>query len=489
MPKSVVRVMMGSAKQSLRFGRHAQKVTRSHRTLLLWHAIGGEPLCQGIVPEWPRDTLISAIRKAIVAIAEPANALTAFGTNDILNVRRKDLLQFVGKCAMKRVYFDYNATTPMAPEVLAAMLPYFSKEYGNASSIHTFGQAARGAVENARESVAALLGARAAEIMFSSGGTESNNHAIFGVVAAEHGATKHVITSAIEHDSVLDPCEALVERGIEVTLLPVDCEGLVRPEDVRRAIRADTVLITLMLANNELGTIEPIEEIGKIAAEKGIVFHADAIQAAGKIPVDVNQLGVNLLSISAHKFYGPKGVGALYVRKGTRLEPLMYGGHSERDRRPGTEDVAAIAGLGKAADLAVARMQEEGRRVAALRDRLEKGLVDRIPFARINGSRTHRTPNTINPTLPFIEGEAMVIALDLKGIACSTGAACSSGAVEPSHVLTAIGLAPEDARAHVAPELGTSNHNDEIDFALETIPPVIERLRQISPTYKKPVIA
>jgi cysteine desulfurase len=385
---------------------------------------------------------------------------------------------------MRRVYLDYNATTPVAQEVLEAMLPYFCVEYGNASSIHTFGQRARGAVEEARESVAALLGALPAEIMFSSGGTESNNHAIFGVVGAASGKNKHVITTAVEHSAVLDPCRALEKRGIAVTVLPVDGEGLVNPEDVRRAIRPETVLITIMLANNELGTIEPIAEIGKIAAEAHVTLHTDAVQAAGKIPIDVAKLGVHLLSISAHKLYGPKGVGALYVRKGTHLEPLLYGGHSERDRRPGTEDVTSIAGLGKAADLALKHMREEGQRIALLRNRLENGLVERIPHGRVNGSRTQRVPNTTNLTLPFIEGEAMVIALDLRGLSCSTGAACSSGAVEPSHVLTAIGLAPEDARATLRLSLGQQTTDEEIDFALDTIPPVIERLRQMSPTYK-----
>ena len=390
---------------------------------------------------------------------------------------------------MKRIYFDHNATTPMAPEVLAAMLPYLTEEYGNASSIHAFGQNARGAVEQARSSVAALVVARAADIMFTSGGTESNNHAILGAVAAAPGKTKHVITSAIEHVAVLDPCRALAKSGIDLTILPVDRDGLVNLEDLRAAIRPETVLITLMLANNEIGTIEPIDEIGKIAAEKGIVFHADAVQAAGKIPIDVEKLGVDLLSISAHKFCGPKGVGALYIRKGTPLAPLMYGGHSERDRRPGTEDVAAIAGMGKAAELALTGMREDGERIRGLRDRLERGLLDRVSHSWVNGARAPRVPNTANLTFPFIEGESMVIALDLKGIACSTGAACSSGALEPSHVLMALGLAPEDARATLRLSLGHQTTEDEIDFALETIPPVIERLRQLSPTYKKPAIA
>jgi cysteine desulfurase len=294
-----------------------------------------------------------------------------------------------------------------------------------------------------------------------------------------------VITSAIEHVAALDPCKGLAKTGIDLTVLPVDRDGLVNPEDVRRAIRPETVLITLMLANNETGTIEPIEEIGKIADEKGIVFHTDAVQAAGKILIDVDKLGVDLLSISAHKFCGPKGVGALYIRKGTPLGSLMYGGHSERDRRPGTEDVAAIAGFGKAAELALTSMSGESERVRALRDRLERGLLDRVSQAWVNGARAPRVPNTSNLTFPFIEGESMVIALDLKGLACSTGAACSSGAVEPSHVLIALGLAPEDARATLRLSLGHQTTEEEIDFALEAIPPVIERLRQLSPTFQK----
>ena len=390
---------------------------------------------------------------------------------------------------MKRIYLDHNATTPIAPEVLAAMLPYLTEEFGNANSIHAYGQNARGAVERARSSVAALVGARAAEIMFTSGGTESNNHAILGAATAAPGKAGHVITSAIEHVAVLDPCRALAKSGIDLTVLPVDREGLLNPEDVRTAIRPETVLITLMLANNEIGTIQRIAEIGKIAAEMGIALHTDAVQAAGKIPIEVDKLGVDLLSISAHKFGGPKGVGALYIRKGTHLGPLMYGGHSERDRRPGTEDVAAIAGMGKAAELALTGMREESERVRGLRDRLEQGLLGRVPHSWVNGARAPRVPNTANLTFPFIEGEAMVIALDLKGIACSTGAACSSGALEPSHVLMALGLAPEDARATLRLSLGHQTTEEEIDFALETIPPVIERLRQLSPTYKKPAIA
>ncbi len=384
---------------------------------------------------------------------------------------------------MKRIYFDHNATTPIAPEVLAAMMPYLTEEYGNASSIHAFGQNAREAVEQARASVAALLNARTADIMFTSGGTESINHAILGAVAAQPGKSKHVITSAIEHVAGLDPCKALAKSGVDLTILPVDREGLVSPADVLRALRPETLLISIMLANNETGTIEPIAEIGKVAAEKGITLHTDAVQAAGKIHVDVVNLGVDLLSISAHKFNGPKGIGALYIRKGTQLSPLLYGGHSERDRRPGTEDVAAIAGMGEAAKLARMGITQESERVRGLRDRLEQGLLDRVPQSWVNGASAPRVPNTSNLTFPFIEGEAMVIALDLKGIACSTGAACSSGAVEPSHVLMALGLAPEDARATLRLSLGRKNTQEEVDHALEVIPAVIERLRRLSPTW------
>ncbi len=390
---------------------------------------------------------------------------------------------------MRRVYLDYNATTPVAPEVLAAMLPYFSEEYGNANSIHAFGQHGRGAVEEARISVAELLGARPAEILFTSGGTESNNHAILGVVGAAPGERKHVITTAVEHNAALDPCRALERRGVRLTVLPVNREGIVAPEDIRRAICPDTVLITVMLANNELGTLQPIEEIGRIAAEKGVALHTDAVQAAGKVPVNVIRLGVHLLSISGHKIYGPKGVGALYARRGIRLDPLMFGGHHERDRRPGTENVAGIVGLGKAAKLAMNRLKEGGGHLCRLRDLLERGLLDRIPQARSNGSRVQRTPNTTNLTFPFVEGEAMVIALDLKGIACSTGAACSSGAVEPSHVLTAIGLPPEEARATLRFSLSHQTTDAEVEYALETIPPVIERLRELSPKYIKRAVS
>ena len=390
---------------------------------------------------------------------------------------------------MRRVYFDHNATTPVDREVLEAMLPYFSEEYGNASSIHSVGQSARKAVEQAREQVAALIGARATEITFTSGGTESDNLAIFGTVAADERPRKHVITTQIEHHAVLNACQALQAQGVEVTFLPVSADGVVEPDAVRRVLRPETVLISVMHANNELGTVQPLEEIGRIAAEADVYFHTDAVQSAGKLPIDVKHLGADLLAISAHKLYGPKGVGALYAGGATRLKPLLYGGHHERDRRPGTENVAGIVGLGKAAEVARKKLETEGTRVAALRDRLEQGLLAAIPQSRVNGGRARRTPNTTNITFSFIEGEALVIALDLKGLQCSTGAACSSGAVEPSHVLMAIGLEPAEARASLRFSLGRANTEDDVKFALSMVPGVVEHLRKLSPLWKQPVAA
>lgn len=392
---------------------------------------------------------------------------------------------------MKRVYMDYNATTPVEPAVVQAMLPFFSGEYGNAASIHSFGQKARAPVESARESVAAFLGARPQEIIFTSGGTESDNHAIFGValpalaVASSSARPPHVITAAIEHEAVLNTSQALEKAGVAVTFLPVDGAGRVDPDAVRRALRPETVLITVMHANNELGTIQPIEEIGRIAAEADVYFHTDAVQSVGKIPVDVERLGVDLLSLSGHKFYAPKGAGALYVRGGTRLRQLLYGGHHQRGFRPGTENVPGIVGLGKAAELARQSLQEGALRISALRDRLERGLLERVPEARVNAAQAPRTPNTANITFPGVEGEALVIALDLKGLACSTGAACSSGAVEPSHVLTAIGLPPEEARASLRFSLGRHTTEADVEFALEVVPAAVAQLRELSPAYHK----
>jgi cysteine desulfurase len=406
---------------------------------------------------------------------------------------------------MNRVYLDHNATTAVEPEVLDAMLPYLSGEFGNAASIHTFGQKARAAVETAREQVAALIGARPQEIVFTSGGTEADNHAIFGAVSAlvtwlpNRGSNplddlgkrlsiahlKHVITTAIEHEAVLNTCQELEKQGVSVTYLRVDEQGVISPEALRGALRKETVLITVMHANNELGTVQPLEEIGRIAADADVYFHTDAVQSAGKVPIDVNALRLDLLSLSGHKFYAPKGIGALYIRGGTRLQQLLYGGHHQRGFRPGTENVAGIVGMGKAAELARKSLAEDAARISTLRDRLEQGLLSRVPHSRANGARAPRTPNTTNILYSGIEGEALVIALDLKGLACSTGAACSSGAVEPSHVLTAIGLSPDEARSSLRFSLGRHTTADEIDFALQIVPAAVEQLRELSPTYRK----
>ena len=384
---------------------------------------------------------------------------------------------------MPRVYLDHNATTPVEPEVLDAMLPYFSGEFGNAASIHTPGQRARAGVEIAREQVAKLIGARPPEIVFTSGGTESDNHAIFGIVRGAPGTAKHVITTQTEHEAVLNACQALEKEGVAVTYLGVDSNGLMDLDDLRDAIRPQTALITVMHANNELGTVQPLEPAGKIAAQSDVYFHIDAVQSAGKIPLDVNALGVDLLSISGHKLYAPKGIGALYIRGGTRLRQFLYGGHHQRGFRPGTENVPGIVGLGKAAELARAALAEDASRISALRDELERGLLGKIPQARANAAGAPRTPNTSNLTFPGIEGEALIIALDLKGLACSTGAACSSGAVEPSHVLTAIGLPPEEARASIRFSLGRHTTPADIAFALDVVPAAVSQLRQLSPAY------
>jgi len=404
---------------------------------------------------------------------------------------------------MNRVYLDFNATTPVEPAVLDAMLPYFSAEFANAASIHTPGQRARAAVETAREQVAALIGARPQEIVFTSGGTESDNHAIFGVVAQPilpalslpNGAVrggdmgKHVITTAIEHEAVLNACQALEKEGVSVTYLPTDREGQIDLEELRRALRPETILVTIMHANNELGTVQPLEEIGRIAKAADVYFHTDAVQSAGKIPIDVNALGLDLLSLSGHKLYAPKGIGALYVRGGTRLRQLLYGGHHQRGFRPGTENVAAIVGLGKAAEIARRAFAEDAQRISALRDKLQQGLLQRVPQSRVNAAAAPRTPNTTNLVFPGVEGEALLIALDLKGLACSTGAACSSGAVEPSHVLTAIGLPPEEARASLRFSLGRHTTAADIDFALNVVPAAVAQLRELSPTYRKEATA
>lgn len=387
---------------------------------------------------------------------------------------------------MRRVYLDNNATTPILPEVFEAMRPYFAEHFGNASSIHHHGQETRAAVERARESVAALLGCRPSEIVFTSGGTEGDNLAIFGLM---HEGD-HIISSTIEHHAVLNSCKHLAETGCEVTLVPVDGRGLVGPDDIRRAIRSNTKLISIMMANNETGVLQPVEEIGRVAVEADVYFHSDGVQAAGKVPVDVQRIGCDLLSISGHKMHAPQGVGALYVRKGTILRPMVYGGSHERSRRAGTENVPGIVALGKAAELAKEALDRgDLTQMAAMRDRLQEGILGEVGSIGVNGEGAPRVPNTTNIHFDYIEGEALVIALDLKGLAVSTGAACSSGAIEPSHVLTAMGLPPEQARASLRFSLGKQNSAEDVEFAISLIPSTVARLRELSPVYNKTALS
>jgi len=387
---------------------------------------------------------------------------------------------------MRRVYLDNNATTPVLPAVLEAMRPCFGEHFGNASSIHHHGQETRAAVERARESVAALLGCRASEIVFTSGGTEGDNLAISGLTCAGD----HLISSTIEHHAVLNSCKHLESMGCEVTYVPVDGRGLVDPDDVLRALRPSTKLITIMMANNETGVLQPVEEIGKIAAEADVYFHTDAVQAAGKVPIEVNRLGCDLLSISGHKLHAPQGVGAIYVRKGTILQPMFYGGSHERSRRAGTENVPGIIGLGKAAELAREALERgDLKRMSAMRDGIEQTILSEVEATGVNGEGAPRVPNTTNIHFDYIEGEALVIALDLKGLAVSTGAACSSGAIEPSHVLTAMGLPPEIARASLRFSLGKQNSGEDIEFALSLVPQTVARLRELSPVYNKTAVS
>ena len=392
---------------------------------------------------------------------------------------------------MHRVYMDNNATTPMLPEVFRAIEPWFLHQFGNASSIHQHGQGARAAVEAAREQVAALINARAAEIVFTGGATESDNLALFGSFGAEP-AGAHLVTTAIEHHAVLHAAEELARRGVQVTYIAPSAEGVVDPEDVRRALRPQTRLISVMLANNETGALQPVEAIGRMAREAGVRFHIDAVQAAGKVPIDVRALGCDLLSLSAHKMHGPQGVGALFVRRGVRLTPLFFGGAHERQRRAGTENVPGLVGLGRAAELAEAALADGTvERVAALRDRLEQGLLERVDECGVNGrkdsrgSPVARTPNTTNVWFDHLEGEALVIALDLKGLAVSGGSACASGATEPSHVLTAMGVGEHRARASLRFSLSRLTTEQDVNFALELVPAAVARLRELSPVYGK----
>ncbi|HSE98162.1 MAG TPA: cysteine desulfurase NifS, partial [Blastocatellia bacterium] len=389
--------------------------------------------------------------------------------------------------ALTPVYLDNSATTPVAPEVLEAMLPLFSEDWGNAQSVHSFGQRAKAGVENARRQVAALIGASPGEIVFVSGGTEADNLAIRGIAAAHIERGRHIITTKIEHPAVLATCEALESEGFRITRLPVNMSGIVSVEDVRAAIDEETILISVMHANNETGAIQPIEEIGELAEDArargltGLHFHTDAVQSAGKIPVDVRKLNVDLLSISAHKIHGPKGAGALFVRKGTRLAKLLYGGHHERDRRAGTENVPGIVGLGRAAELARVHLGERMKSMRELRDLLERELLSRIPDLRINGDVDRRLLNISNMSFHGVDGESLLIALDLKGIAVSTGSACASGSLEPSHVLTAMGLAREAIRGSLRFSLGARTTREEILYTVRAVEEIVERLRSMLP--------
>ena len=381
---------------------------------------------------------------------------------------------------MKRIYMDHAATTPLAPEVLEAMIPYFSKRYGNPSSLHSFGREAREAVDDARTEVAALLNAEPSEIYFTSGGTESDNLAIKGIARKNTKKGRHIITSSIEHPAVLEVCKALTREGFEVTYLPVTSEGLVEIGAVEEAVREDTILISVMHANNEIGTIQPLEEIGRLAGEKEIYFHTDGVQTAGKIPVDVNSLGLDAFSLSGHKLYGPKGAGALYIRKGVRIESIQQGGGHERGLRSGTENVPGIVGLGKAARIAEENMAEESERVRSLRDRIKEFVLNEIEDSWLNGHPVKRLPSNLNFGFKYIEGESLLLYLDAKGVAASTGSACSSKKLAASHVLSAIGLSPVESHGSLRMTLGMANTEEDADYACRAIFDSVKRLREMS---------
>jgi cysteine desulfurase len=384
---------------------------------------------------------------------------------------------------MKRIYFDHSATTPVDKEAAAAALEYMTEKFGNASSIHGFGREARKAVDEAREKVAALIGATANEIFFTSGGTEGDNLAIKGVAFANRKKGNHIITSAIEHHAVLHTCEYLEKHGFTVTYLPVDEYGMVRIEDVKNAITDKTILISIMMANNEVGTIQPVKEIGALAHEKGIYFHTDAVQAVGNYPINVQEMNIDLLAMSGHKFHAPKGVGALYIRRGVRIEAVQHGGGHERNLRAGTENVPGIVGLGKAAEVAKREMAQKVTYLSKLRDRIISEVMAKIPHVKLNGHPTERLPGNANFSFLFIEGESLLLNLDLKGIAASSGSACTSGSLDPSHVLLAMGLTHEVAHGSLRITLGRGNTAEEVDYFLEVLPEIIDRLRAMSPLF------
>jgi cysteine desulfurase len=386
---------------------------------------------------------------------------------------------------MKQIYLDHAATTPMAQEVLEAMLPYFTERYGNPSSLHAFGQDAKEGIEQARQTIAEFIHANPDEIVFTGSGTESDNTVIKGVVHTLRAKGNHIVTSGIEHHAIHEPLHFLEQQGYQVTYLPVDATGLVDPDEVKRAITGKTILVSVMHANNEIGTIEPIAEIGRIAHEAGVLFHTDAVQTFGHVPIDVDVLGIDLLSASAHKLYGPKGVGLLYIRKGTRIAPLLHGGDQEKRRRASTQNVPGIVGFGKAVELAGAEIGTEAARQTVLRDALIEGLLGSIPDSRLNGHPRQRLPNNANVSIAFIEGEAMLLNLDMEGIAVSTGSACTSSSLEPSHVLTAIGLSHELAHGSLRFTLGRATTQEEIEQVMRVLPGIVKKLRAMSPLSKK----
>jgi cysteine desulfurase len=382
---------------------------------------------------------------------------------------------------IKRIYLDYAATTPVDPRVLKAMEPYFSEKFGNTMSLHSFGQEAKTALEEAREIVADLMGAKPSEVIFTSSATESNNLALKGVAFANRRKGNHIIISSIEHSCIMESAKWLEKQGFEITRLKVDKYGLVDPEDVKKAIKKETILVSIMHANNEIGTIEPIEEIGKICKERGVYFHTDAAQSFGKIPINVNKMNIDLMTVSSHKMYGPKGAAALFVREGTKIEPILHGGGHEMGLRSSTVNVAAIIGFAEACKICKKEMEKEAKRSTKLRDKLIKGVLEKIPGSHLNGHPTKRLPNNANFWFKGVEGESIVIQLDLLGIAASTGSACSTEKLEPSHVLLAIGLRPEQAHGSLRLSLGRWTTEKDIDYVLEVLPKVIKKLRKISP--------
>ncbi|OXT06026.1 cysteine desulfurase NifS [Thermoanaerobacterium thermosaccharolyticum] len=385
---------------------------------------------------------------------------------------------------MNRIYLDNAATTPMKPEVLNSMMPFFDNRFGNPSSLYSYGQEAKKAIEEARDRVAAAIGANADEIFFTSGGTESDNWALIGAAYALKNKGNHIITTSIEHHAVLHTCQYLEKQGFEITYLPVDEYGLVDPNDLKEAIKDNTILVSIMYANNEIGTIEPIEELAKVAHEKGVLFHTDAVQAVGNVPIDLKKLDIDMLSISAHKIYGPKGVGALYIKKGVRIDSLIHGGAQERNRRAGTENVAGIVGFGTAIELITKNIDEHIKKLTRLRDKLIDGIL-KIPYTRLNGHPNKRLPGNVNVSFEFVDGESLILSLDMEGICVSSGSACTAGSIDPSHVLLAIGLPEEIAHGSLRLTIGEENTEEEIDTVINKLPKIVDRLRQMSPLFER----